>query len=140
MCPEGKWCPEPFRDCMVPTGTRFWPMSRLAWGVLWPLPDDLGTVRDVVNSWGVVQNHLKYDAFGRVTSESNDAIRAWSSACKAAVVAGFGLERAKSGHVRQMSLRHYPSEPRTSMMAACLWPSPFEHSCLLGVKATDQEH
>jgi RHS repeat-associated protein len=42
--------------------------------LLWPLTDDLGTVRDLVNSSGTVQNHLKYDSFGKVTAESNSAV------------------------------------------------------------------
>ena len=40
----------------------------------WPLTDDLGTVRDLVNSSGTVQNHLKYESFGKVTAESNSAV------------------------------------------------------------------
>ena len=42
--------------------------------LLWPLTDDLGTVRDLVNSSATVQNHLKYDSYGKVTSESNAAV------------------------------------------------------------------
>jgi RHS repeat-associated protein len=42
--------------------------------LLWPLTDNLGTVRDLVNSSGTVQNHLKYDSFGKVTAESNSAV------------------------------------------------------------------
>ena len=47
--------------------------------VLWPLPDHLGTVRDLAeydDSTGVttVTNHRTYDAFGRVVSETNAAI------------------------------------------------------------------
>jgi len=42
--------------------------------ILWPLTDNLGTVRDLVNSSGTVQNHLKYDSFGKVTTESNSAV------------------------------------------------------------------
>ena len=33
-----------------------------------------GTVRDVVNSQGQVRNHLVYDAFGKVVSETNAAV------------------------------------------------------------------
>jgi len=33
-----------------------------------------GTVRDLVNSSGTVQNHIKYDSYGNVVSESNSAI------------------------------------------------------------------
>lgn len=40
----------------------------------WPLSDDLGTVRDIVNSSGTVLNHLKFDSFGKVTGESNSAV------------------------------------------------------------------
>jgi RHS repeat-associated protein len=42
--------------------------------VLWPLTDHLGTVRDVINSQGQVRNHLVYDAFGKVVSETNAAV------------------------------------------------------------------
>ena len=41
--------------------------------VAWALADHLGTVRDVINSSGVVLDHITYDAFGRVTSETNPA-------------------------------------------------------------------
>ncbi len=34
-------------------------------GVLWGLGDHEGTVRDVVNGSGVVQNHVQYDSFGK---------------------------------------------------------------------------
>ena len=39
--------------------------------VLWALTDHQGTVRDVVNSDGDVVNHITYDSFGQVTSETN---------------------------------------------------------------------
>jgi RHS repeat-associated protein len=39
--------------------------------ILWALTDNLGTVRDVVNSSGVVQNHVKYDSFGNITNQLN---------------------------------------------------------------------
>jgi hypothetical protein len=39
--------------------------------VLWILTDSQGTVRDVVDSNGVVQNNLNYDSFGNITSETN---------------------------------------------------------------------
>jgi RHS repeat-associated protein len=42
--------------------------------LLWPLTDNLGTVRDLVSDNGSVQNHIKYDSFGRVTSESTAAV------------------------------------------------------------------
>jgi RHS repeat-associated protein len=47
--------------------------------VLWPLTDNLGTVRDLVeydDAMGItsVINHLTYDAFGGVASESNAAV------------------------------------------------------------------
>ena len=42
--------------------------------ILFPLADNLGTVRDLINSSGTVQNHIKYEGFGKVTSESNSAI------------------------------------------------------------------
>jgi RHS repeat-associated protein len=42
--------------------------------VLWALTDHLGSVRDVVDNAGVVQNHIVYDAFGGVTSQSNASV------------------------------------------------------------------
>ncbi len=39
--------------------------------VLWDLTDDLGTVRDLVNNSGQVVNHLKYDSYGNLISQSN---------------------------------------------------------------------
>ena len=39
--------------------------------VLWSLGDNLGTVRDVVDSTGAVKNHLSYDSFGNVTAETH---------------------------------------------------------------------
>jgi RHS repeat-associated protein len=42
--------------------------------VLWPLADDQGSVRDVVNSAGTVQDHIVYDSFGNITSQTNAAI------------------------------------------------------------------
>jgi RHS repeat-associated protein len=42
--------------------------------VLWALTDHLGSVRDVVDNAGVVQNHVVYDAFGGVTSQTNASV------------------------------------------------------------------
>ncbi|GIW94110.1 MAG: hypothetical protein KatS3mg110_2151 [Pirellulaceae bacterium] len=36
--------------------------------------DHLGTVRDLIDSSGNVVNHLRYEAFGRITSETNAAV------------------------------------------------------------------
>jgi RHS repeat-associated protein len=38
---------------------------------LWALADNQGTVRDVVDSTGTVVNHVTYDSFGGITSQSN---------------------------------------------------------------------
>jgi RHS repeat-associated protein len=42
--------------------------------VLWALTDQLGTVKDWVNNSGSVANHVVYDAFGGVVSQSNPAL------------------------------------------------------------------
>ncbi|TAE58470.1 MAG: hypothetical protein EAZ76_02010 [Nostocales cyanobacterium] len=42
--------------------------------VEWHLTDHLGTVRDLVNNSGAVVNHVVYDSFGQVISESNPAV------------------------------------------------------------------
>lgn len=41
--------------------------------VHWAMADHQGTVRDIVDSAGVVQNHIQYDSFGKIISESNAA-------------------------------------------------------------------
>lgn len=41
--------------------------------VLWMLSDHLGTTRDIVNNAGQVVDHVKYDTFGAVISETNQA-------------------------------------------------------------------
>jgi RHS repeat-associated protein len=41
---------------------------------LWALTDHLGSVRDVVDNSGVNQNHIVYDAFGNITSQSNSSV------------------------------------------------------------------
>jgi RHS repeat-associated protein len=43
--------------------------------VQWMLTDHLGTVRDLVNNGGHVANHIKYDSYGNVVSESNPAVK-----------------------------------------------------------------
>jgi RHS repeat-associated protein len=42
--------------------------------VRWALADQLGSVRDVVDGNGAVVNHLVYDSFGNIESESNPAV------------------------------------------------------------------
>lgn len=42
--------------------------------VLWALTDNLGTVRDVIDSSGAIQNHIIYDSFGQVTGETNPTV------------------------------------------------------------------
>ncbi len=37
----------------------------------WALTDNLGSVRDVVDATGTSQNHVVFDSFGNVTSETN---------------------------------------------------------------------
>jgi RHS repeat-associated protein len=43
--------------------------QRVSDEVLWLLADHQGTVRDVVDSDGVLRKHVEYDAFGRITQE-----------------------------------------------------------------------
>ncbi|NEZ66600.1 tandem-95 repeat protein [Leptolyngbyaceae cyanobacterium CCMR0082] len=39
--------------------------------VIWSLTDHLGTVRDLLNADGTLANHITYNSFGEVTSETN---------------------------------------------------------------------
>jgi RHS repeat-associated protein len=38
--------------------------------ISWPLSDHQGTVRDWVNNSGTIQNHLRYDSFGKIVSQT----------------------------------------------------------------------
>jgi RHS repeat-associated protein len=57
-------------------------------GVTWYLTDRLGSVRDMANATGGIVNHIEYDAFGGIVSESNPQLgdrfkytgREWDSA------------------------------------------------------------
>lgn len=42
--------------------------------VLWALSDNQGTVRDLVDATGTVVNHISYDSFGNITSQTNPTI------------------------------------------------------------------
>lgn len=42
--------------------------------ISWPLSDHQGTVRDLVNNSGAVQNHIRYDSFGRIVSQTAPAL------------------------------------------------------------------
>jgi RHS repeat-associated protein len=42
--------------------------------VLWPLTDNLGTVRDLVDSNGAILNRIGYDSFGKVVSQTNPSV------------------------------------------------------------------
>jgi RHS repeat-associated protein len=42
--------------------------------VLWALADNQGTVRDIVDGNGVILNHVTYDSFGKVQSQSNAGV------------------------------------------------------------------
>lgn len=41
--------------------------------ISWPLSDHQGTVRDLVNNSGIIQNHLRYDSFGKIVSQTAPA-------------------------------------------------------------------
>jgi RHS repeat-associated protein len=42
--------------------------------ISWPLSDHQGTVRDLVNNSGVIQNHVRYDSFGKIMSQTAPAL------------------------------------------------------------------
>jgi RHS repeat-associated protein len=42
--------------------------------VLWGLVDHLGSVRDVVENSGTVKNHISYDSFGNITSQTDSSV------------------------------------------------------------------
>ncbi len=56
-----------------PTGANQMPTA--VGSLLWPLADNLGSIRDIVDSTGSnVVNHITYDAFGKVTSETASTV------------------------------------------------------------------
>jgi RHS repeat-associated protein len=42
--------------------------------VLWALTDRLGSVKDLVDENGVILNHINYDSYGRVVSQTNASV------------------------------------------------------------------
>jgi RHS repeat-associated protein len=42
--------------------------------VLWALTDHIGTVRDLIDSTGTQQNHITYDSFGGITSQTDASV------------------------------------------------------------------
>jgi hypothetical protein len=48
-------------------------LARTSWAgtVAWYLTDRLGTVRDIVNSSGTVLDHIVYDSFGNIVTETH---------------------------------------------------------------------
>jgi RHS repeat-associated protein len=42
--------------------------------ISWPLSDHQGTVRNWVNNSGVIQNHIRYDSFGKIVSQIASAL------------------------------------------------------------------
>jgi RHS repeat-associated protein len=45
--------------------------ERSATTVLWPLADNQGTIRDITNNVGAIQNHVTYNSFGRFITQTN---------------------------------------------------------------------
>jgi RHS repeat-associated protein len=41
---------------------------------LWTLVDHQGSIRDVLDNTGAIQNHIVYDSFGKITSQTNSSI------------------------------------------------------------------
>jgi RHS repeat-associated protein len=42
--------------------------------VVWALADNQGTIRDIVDGNGVILNHVTYDSFGRVVSQTSSSV------------------------------------------------------------------
>jgi RHS repeat-associated protein len=42
--------------------------------VFWLLTDHLGTVKDIVNNSGLIVNHIVYDAYGNLVSQTNSMV------------------------------------------------------------------
>jgi RHS repeat-associated protein len=66
---------------------------------LWPLTDHLGSVRDIADNDGDIVNHLTYDAFGQITSETTSAIDH--------IFAFTGRDRDEESHLQFNLARYY---------------------------------
>ena len=53
---------------------RWRPTGQPGAGTSWYLTDHLGSVRDIVNESGVLVDHIEYDSFGNILSESDDSV------------------------------------------------------------------
>jgi RHS repeat-associated protein len=49
-------------------------VDETATGMVWALADQLGTVSDLVDNSGSVVNHISYDSFGKVVSQTNAGV------------------------------------------------------------------
>ena len=74
-----------------------------AGGPLWTLTDHLGSVRDLVDQSGAVQDTIAYDGFGNILSESNDEVggRFKYTAPEFDVETGLQYNRARAATVRR---------------------------------------
>ena len=94
-------------------------------GVAWYLPDRLGTVRDIIDNSGTVLDHIAYDAYGNILSQSNASGRGsvWvrgvvarrrhrpgplgdaALRCRGRPMGGAGLERVRGRRRQPLPLR-----------------------------------
>jgi RHS repeat-associated protein len=78
--------------------------------VYWPLVDNLGSVRQLVNSSGSVVNHIQYDAFGRITAEKDGSgnVHKHGDASYIDHIYGFtSRERDYESHLQYNRARYY---------------------------------
>ena len=84
---------------------------------LWPLVDQLGTVRDLAKQDGTIAVHYKYDSFGRVTSGDTSKTRYLFTSREFDPATGLQYNRARwydgrVGHwVNEEELGRFPSWP-----------------------------
>jgi len=63
--------------------------------VLWPLPDHLGTVRDLAKNEGTLGEHYKYDSFGQITAGDTSYTRYLYTAREYDEAVGLQYNRAR---------------------------------------------
>jgi RHS repeat-associated protein len=77
VAPNGPSGPKPtlaMRYLYGPAVDQVFAQQDAAGNVLWPVPDHLGSIRDLVDDTGTLKNHIIYDAFGTVVFQSNPSL------------------------------------------------------------------
>jgi RHS repeat-associated protein len=107
--------------------------------VLWALTDYLGSVRDVVDNAGVVQNHVVYDAFGGVTSQTNASVVFRYGYTARELDAESGLQYNRARYLDSFNGRFISEDPISfaggdANLSRYVWNSPINYTDAVGLE------